>query len=190
MPVGIATAAVVVLGLIVFALVVFARGGPSQQASGPSAVTGQTIDGIQCQRQEQVVFHIHAHLAIFANGQDVAVPVGIGIVNPQVQRTTDGQLFAVSGDCFYWLHSHAADGIIHAESPVQRTFTLGNWFDIWGQPLSTKRVASYSGTVIAYVNGQRYEGDPRQIPLQEHSVIQLDVGSDVPPKPYTFASDL
>ncbi|HSR25902.1 MAG TPA: hypothetical protein VLW53_20285, partial [Candidatus Eisenbacteria bacterium] len=88
------------------------------------------------------------------------------------------------------LHSHTADGVIHVESPVQRTFTLGNWFDVWGQPISTTRVAGYSGLVTAYVNGQRYDGDPRQIPLQEHSVIQLDVGSDVPPKPYTFASGL
>lgn len=188
MPVGIAAAVVVALALIVFALVAFARGG-SPRSSGSGAATGQTIDGIQCQTQEQALFHIHAHLAIFADGQPVTVPLGIGIPNPQSQNTPDGP-FAVSGDCFYWLHSHATDGIIHVESPVQRTYTLGNWFDIWGQPLSSTKVAGYSGTVTAYVNGQRYEGDPRQIPLQAHSAIQLDVGTDVAPKPYTFPANL
>jgi hypothetical protein len=28
------------------------------------------------------------------------------------------------GSCFMWLHTHAADGIVHIESPVTRTFTL------------------------------------------------------------------
>jgi hypothetical protein len=193
MPVGIATAVVVALALIVFGLVAYARGGASQQAAGSSGsttkATGQTIDGIQCQTQEQVLYHIHAHLAIYANGQPVTVPMGTGIPDPQVQNSTEGP-FVASGDCFYWLHSHLVDGIIHVESPVQRTYTLGNWFDIWGEPLSTTRVAGHSGTVIAYVNGQRYDGDPRAIPLQAHSVIQLDVGTDVAPKPYTFASGL
>jgi hypothetical protein len=44
--------------------------------------------------------------------------------------------------------------------------------------------------VIAYVNGQRYEGDLRAIPLAARSVIQLDVGGDLPPVPYTFQPGL
>ena len=191
-PVSIASAALVLLAVLVILAVSFYRSGssPAGRSAGtaPSA-TGQPIDGIQCQTQEQVLFHIHAHLAIYDNGQPVTVPLGIGIPDAQVQNTTEGQ-FAASGDCFYWLHSHQTDGIIHVESPVQRTFTLGNYFDIWGQPLSATRVAGSSGTVIAYVNGLRYQGDPRDIPLQAHSVIQLDVGTDVAPKPYTFASGL
>jgi hypothetical protein len=30
---------------------------------------------------------------------------------------------------FTWLHTHAADDIIHTESPVNRTYTLGEFFD-------------------------------------------------------------
>jgi len=51
-------------------------------------------------------------------------------------------------------------------------------------------VGSDQGTVIAYVNGQRWTGDPRQIPLTRHAVIQLNVGTDVAPRPFTFPSDL
>jgi hypothetical protein len=187
LPVGVG--ALILVAFIVI-LVLYTRGGtgPPAPAAGGKA-TGQTIDGIQCQTSEQVVYHIHAHLAIFANGQPRTVPLGIGIPDTQVQDSASGP-FAYSGSCFYWLHSHQTDGIMHVESPSQRTYTLGDWFDIWGQPLTSGRVGADTGTVIAYVDGQRYTGDPRQIPLTAHAVIQLDVGTDVAPRPYTFAQGL
>jgi hypothetical protein len=185
------TMTVVALVVIFVAAILYYRQAPSSSGSGaPStAATGQTVDGVQCQSSEQVAYHIHAHLAIFVNGEAQTVPYGIGIPNPQVDNST-GEPFVVGGSCFYWLHSHATDGVIHIESPTQRVYMLGNFFDIWGQPLSTAQVGSSKGTVTAYVNGQRYTGDPRQIPLTAHAVIQLNVGTDVAPKPYTFASGL
>ena len=81
-----------------------------------------------------------------------------------------------AGQCFYWLHTHAADGIIHVESPVRRTYTLGEFFDIWHEPLGTTRVASASGPVTALFNGEVFRGNPRDIPLTVHAQIQLDVG--------------
>jgi hypothetical protein len=181
---------VVALAIIFVAAVLYYRMTPSSTPAAPStAATGQTVDGIQCQTSEQVAYHIHAHLAVFADGQPRTVPLGIGIPNPQVDNS-GGTPFVVGGSCFYWLHSHATDGIIHIESPDQRTYTLGNWFDIWGQPLSTTQVAGDKGAVTAYVNGQPYTGDPRQIPLTAHAVIQLNVGTDVAPRPYTFAPNL
>jgi hypothetical protein len=181
---------VVALAIIFVAAILYYRQTPSSTPAAPStAAGGKTVDGIQCQTSEQVAYHIHAHLAIFADGQSRTVPLGIGIPSPQVDNST-GTPFVVGGSCFYWLHAHTADGVIHIESPDQRTYTLGNWFDIWGQPLSTTQVAGDKGAVTAYVNGQRYTGDPRQIPLTAHAVIQLDVGTDVAPRPYTFAQGL
>jgi hypothetical protein len=52
------------------------------------------------------------------------------------------------------------------------------------------RVGEDSGQVIAYVDGQRNQCDPRSISLGAHAVIRLDVGTDGPPAPYTFAPDL
>ena len=91
-----------------------------------------------------------------------------------------------TGSCFYWLHSHTADGIIHVEAPVQRTYTLGGFFDIWGLPLDRSHVGPAIGTVIAYFNGQRYPGDVRTIPLEAHGRIQLDVNGDVAPGSSVF----
>jgi len=51
-------------------------------------------------------------------------------------------------DCLYWLHTHVADGIIHIETPGERSFTLGEFFDIWNQPLvRTKLVQRREGRV-------------------------------------------
>lgn len=133
------------------------------------------MDGISCQSGEQVAFHIHARLTIFVHGVPERVPPGVGIADPQPQQSARGP-FVASGACFAWLHTHAADGIVHIESPVQRTFTLGNFFDVWGQPLSQTRVGPARGHVTALVNGRVWLGDPRSIQLQAHAQIQLEVG--------------
>jgi hypothetical protein len=178
-------------------------GGSSHSSSTPTTQTtpfvlgtnqgeavGRTVDGIQCQRQEQVIFHIHAHVAVFVSGRPGVIPEGIGIAPPRTVDTSTGEPFVVAGTCFYWLHSHTPDGIVHIESPIQRTYTLGNYFDLWNQPLSATRVAAASGPVTAYVGGKPFTGDPRTIPLRAHAVIQLDVGTPVAPRPYTFPQGL
>jgi hypothetical protein len=138
-----------------------------------------------------VLFHIHAHLAVYVAGWQKTIPGGIGIPAPRsVQQTSQGP-FISGGACFYWLHSHAQDGIIHIESPVRRTFTLGNYFDIWKQPLGARQVGPAHGPVTAFVNGRPTSGDPRAIPLKAHELIQLDVGTPAtPPRPYVFAPGL
>ena len=193
-------AAVVVAGVV--ALILLAAGGgkaPAPTASaaalgpegivleaGPAlapastAATGQAVDGIQCDASEQVVYHIHTHLAVYVNGAARQIPLGIGIVEPAVSQTPAGP-FASATRCYYWLHTHATDGIIHIESPTRRTYTLGNFFDIWRQPLSANQVGPATGTVTAFVNGTRYSGDPRAIPLGSRTDIQLSAGSPVVP---------
>jgi hypothetical protein len=159
--------------------------------AGPAtAATGQPVDGISCQTSEQTLFHIHAHLTIFVNGSARQVPAAIGIPGAQATATPQGP-FIETGTCFYWLHTHAADGIVHIESPVQRTYTLGNFFDIWGQPLGTDRVGPATGHVTSLYNGQVYLGNPRDIPLTAHAQIQLMVGTPLTaPEQITWPSGL
>lgn len=150
-------------------------GAPSLAAAGTS-IDGQPVDGIECNAGEQVAYHIHARLTVFDNGAARQIPYGIGIAPPrQVQQTANGP-FVVGGRCFYWLHTHAADGIIHIESPTKRTYTLGNFFDVWHQPLGEGRVGPLAGRVTTYVNGKVFAGNPRTIMLQPHTQIQLDIG--------------
>ncbi len=185
-------AVVVVIAAVAVTVVLLTSGGSSTNAgvkggaSGHGMAQGATVDGIQCQTNEQAVYHIHAHLTIYDNGVQQAVPRGIGIPAPQQVQ----QGFVVSGKCFYWLHTHDATGLIHVESPTRKVYTLGQFFDLWGQPLSSSKAGGSSGHVITYVNGKQVSGDPASIKLTPHEVIQLDVGKNVAPKPYTFASGL
>jgi hypothetical protein len=141
---------------------------------------------------ERAAFHVHTHLAIFINGDQKLIPYGVGIVPPfQLQPIPAGQPAAGSpfvggGSKFYWLHTHDETGVIHIESSKQETFTLGQFFDEWGQQLGPNQVGSNTGTVTAYVNGKMFAGNPRSIPLDAHNVIQLDLGKNIAPQPFTF----
>ena len=159
------------------ALVAAACGGASSASSAHAAV-----DGIPCESNEQLTYHVHAHLTIFVDGQQVTVPAFIGI---------DQQ-----APCISWLHTHDNTGVIHVEAPSQRQFTLGQFFDIWGQPLSATQLlhdtADASHQVRAFVGGQPYTGNPRAIPLTAHADIVLEYGPPFPatPGPYPFAPGL
>jgi hypothetical protein len=138
---------------------------------------GQKIDGIPCERVEKIAFHIHAHLAIFVSGKQRQVPFGIGIGPPLRGQNSTAGPFVTSGSCFAWLHTHAADGIIHMEAPTPQQFTLGEFFDLWGQKLSANQVGPAHGKVTVLVNGKVRRGNPRALPLTKHEQVQLDVGT-------------
>ena len=146
----------------------------------PEAVfLNETVDGITCQSSEKVAYHVHAHLTIFAAGKSLQVPYGIGIGPPLGGVRTAAGAFVESGSCFMWLHTHVADGVIHIESPVLKTYTLGQFFAVWGQKLSRTQVGPKKGKVTAFYNGKDWTGDPAAIPLTATAQIQLDVGSPV-----------
>jgi hypothetical protein len=161
--------------------------GVFEPGDTPSGGNGQPVDGIEGSSREMLAVHIHAHLSIFDHGRQVAVPYAIGFVRPfRVQ-----QGFVGVGRGIYWLHTHDATGIIHVESPDARAYTLGNFFDIWGRPLTTTNVAGIEGPVHAYVDGKPYTGDPRAIVLRAHAQITLEVGTPlVTPPVYVFPEGL
>lgn len=140
---------------------------------------GSPIDGIPCEA-EMVAVHVHSHLALFVNGKQIEIPGYIGMTPTP------------TGGCLYWLHTHGPDGIIHVEAgsaaaPNGGHYTLGNFFDIWGQPLTRTQVGVFKGPVTAYVNGQEYTGDLSAIPLRSHQQIVLEVGQPLAPPPaYRF----
>jgi len=154
------------------AMLTLAAFGRTAQADMPA---GSTVDGIRCDQAEGAVFHIHQHLTLLGHGKPVAIPDDVG--RPLV------------GNCLYWVHTHTPEGIIHVESPVFRTFTLGNFFDIWGQPLSATAagpVRMRKGSLRVYVNGAPYHGEPRKIELAQHTDITLEAGPPYrKPTPFT-----
>jgi hypothetical protein len=136
---------------------------------------GLPIDGIHCDRMEGSVEHVHTLLELYDRGRSVQVPAQIGM--PE------------NGTCLYWVHTHTADGYIHIESPVKRTFTLGQFFDIWGPALSWTQadgvVASRGHRLSIWVDGKPWHGhDPRSIPLRDREVVVIQNGPPyAKPKP-------
>ena len=68
--------------------------------------------------------HIHVYVTIRHDGRPVVMPANIGIV--------DGRMAV--------LHTHAEDGTIHIEGPVGNTYTLGQFFAVWGVSLAGAKV--------------------------------------------------
>ena len=75
-----------------------------------------------------------------------------------------------------WLHTHALDGIIHIEAPKLQTFTLGQFFAVWGVQLSRHRLGTRVGRVTTFYNNKVWTGNPTKIPLTSEAQIQLDLG--------------
>ena len=118
---------------------------------------------VGCNMTEMSGVHIHAQLSITNRGQTVPVPANIGLV-------TAGPAVI----CLYWLHTHDDSGLIHVEAP-RGSYTLADFFAVWGQPLSRIQVGAAHGHVRAYVDGAPYKGAPQSIPIKDGEKISLEI---------------
>jgi hypothetical protein len=142
--------------------------------------------GLPALSAEGTELHIHQHLDLYVNGTKQVVPAQIGIVtSPQV--------------VFSPLHTHDTSGIIHVESPTVRTFTLGEFFDVWGVRLTPTCIGGYctqgDRSLRVYVDGQLATGDPTTLELFAHEEIVVTYGTkaelpDPIPSSYTFPPGL
>lgn len=115
---------------------------------------------------EGTVLHTHQHLDVLVDGKPVTVPAGIGI---DANRTFLSPL-----------HTHDDRGVIHVESDTVKTYTLGQFFDVWGVRLTDRCIgglcASGSSQLRWWVNGQRRSGSPRKLALAAHQEIVIAFG--------------
>jgi hypothetical protein len=135
--------------------------------------------GLVPERAEFLQYHVHAHLDVFVDGERVVVPAGIGIdtTNPAVVNEPDGVRLTRECDtpCISPLHTHASDGILHTETKTPQPNTLGQFFVEWDVALAPGRVGEYSEVEI-YIDGEVYEGDPREIELSDQRQIAIVIG--------------
>lgn len=138
--------------------------------------------GLAMLTSEGTVEHLHAHLDVRVNGQSVQVPAMIGIDNRGISP----------------MHTHDSTGIIHVESPIKRTFTLGEFFTEWDVSLSADSIGGLRGgdgkTLRAFVNGNPVTGDPAALPINAHDEIVVIYGTARPgesiPAHYEFSAGL
>ena len=139
--------------------------GAVVSTDGNSATGGQggVVDGIDC-ATPVLTYHIHSHVTLFHSGMQVALPKAIGVIGPIYNAAHN---YVDDGSCFYHLHTHDDTGIVHIENAAQppTPFTLGQVFDIWGEPLTNGNIAGFMGPTIVYVGTSLLSGDPRSIQL-------------------------
>ena len=158
--------------------------------------------GIPCDALQHTQVHYHAAVQILYHGNLAPIEGGIGISGGETSPT-----------CFYWLHVHSANqNVIHIESPVGQTFTLGQFFSVWNtwsvakggasQPLNSKHVSTFtlasSDKLVVYIDSgdgkgpQLFTGDPNKIVLQNHKVITIEISPPTvdPPPAFTWPAGL
>jgi len=90
---------------------------------------GSAVDGIACASSMSNDFHVHFFLGIIYNGQEVAVPAGVGMVNPNPPNQYIYNGYPAPGptagavpnqswtaNCYYDMHVHDNSGMIHVET--------------------------------------------------------------------------
>jgi hypothetical protein len=127
---------------------------------------------------EGTAVHIHQHLDLYVDGRKVLVPAGIGI-DPAVGYAP--------------LHTHDPSGVIHVESPTVRTYTLGEFFAVWGVRITPSCLGGYCAgggrQLRLFVDGRADRGDPTTLALAPHQelVVAFGTAAQLPsPIPSTY----
>jgi hypothetical protein len=145
---------------------------------------GQPVSGLECQATMPETYHVHTHVSVFLNGEALAIPTNIGIVET-----------AANTNCYYNIHTHDQSGKIHVEAAAPAMFTLGQLFAIWGQPLETTNIGGITGMpVVVYVTDAgvvtKNEGDWKAIELKSHREVTIQIGTAITEIPnFTWNGD-
>src|SRR3954468_6044179 len=114
---------------------------------GPRAAHAQPIAGLRCTRGSAPRYGVH--LELFAHRRVVLIPPGIGIAPPRTRRGA----YVRGGRCSYPLRTREPTGVIEV---APGSLTLADLFAVWGQPLSSTRMAGFHGLVRGYRDGRRW----------------------------------
>jgi hypothetical protein len=129
---------------------------------------------------EPRLVRLRAHLDVLINGHPIAVPEGIGVVDPK--RSSP-------------LTTKDATGVLHVATPRKETFRLGQLFQQWNVPLDKDCISAYCVSVnankqlLAFVNGE-LAADPSTVQLTDGAQIVVWFGdrdtNPIVPTTYAF----
>jgi hypothetical protein len=158
------------LAATVGAVIIVASSGGGGNSAGAEGDFGTHWDGLEERRVEAGVptmsdtsaggAHLHPELTVYADGDEVPIPVNIGIDPANPPEMMAG------------LHTHDSSGVIHVENAAEPT--LGQFFEIWGVPFSPDQLGPYqadgSDSVRMWVDGE---------PSREFGDLVLEDGQEV-----------
>ena len=109
--------------------------------------------------------HFHPTVRVVANGEAIAIPDDIG---------------AGEGGAHAPLHRHPGDEKLHAEGLKEGSFTLDQFMQVWGVPLSATRLGPYRAdsrrTVSVFVKAK---GQKRFREVRDIGGVALGDGDEV-----------
>jgi hypothetical protein len=146
-------------------------------------------DGIPALKVEGTAMDLHAFVVVVFHGRQVTVPSLVGVNG----REESGRILSPPDGFVSPLHTHDSTGLIHIHSPVVRTYTLGEFFDVWGVRFDAACLGECAGdgtggttaggttagatTVRVFDNGRERTGDPRAIALEALHVYVVTFGT-------------
>ena len=140
-------AALLVLAGVVWLIVTPGKHGKYDQFVQYQTKTSREV-ALTCTTDMATKFHIHPVLKILIDGIEQKIPTNTGITN----------------FCMNSIHTHDDGGTLHIESPVQKDFTIGDFFAVWGKEFNRNQILDYkidnAHAITVTINGnevQTYE---------------------------------
>ncbi len=145
---------------------------------GLAIKTALEESGIRMTDNKPLVIHMHTTLRILIHGEPITIPKEIGI-DPKLWVSHDLDKYGPKKPRASPLHTHDTSGIIHIESTVVRTFTLGQFFDVWGKTFNGNcildKCSGGLNKVRMYVN-EVESFESREHVLRNGEVITIEYG--------------
>jgi hypothetical protein len=141
---------IIILIVLAIALIVWSKkNSPSHEL-----VTTWESVGVSClpNGHQNLGQHIHSDLKILMNDTEVTIPANVGVVST----------------CMAEVHTHDTTGKIHIETAAKSdTFTLGQFFGVWGESLEK------DGYDVTFkVNGATTT-DPKNYVIRDEQTLEL-----------------
>lgn len=161
----------IIASTLAIVVVVAVSGDEGGGSAGAGSLSSTNFDGLAERRRAASVptmaeastvgaAHFHPILKIHVNGEQVKIPVNIGI-DPGAPPTD------MAG-----LHTHDSSGTIHNEAGTEAQ--LRQFFAVWGVPFSARRLGPYRATANKKVN-MWVDGKPSR----EFGELQLEDGQQI-----------
>ncbi len=154
-------------GIIVAAFALISWNTIFKNGGGENSPAGDRVPCADPATPQALVMHIHPELTIIANGGQITIPDNVGLSNT----------------CHRYIHTHEDLPLIHVESPVERDYTLGDFFWVWGEEFNRNQIMDYTANnyhkIVMTVDGkpnEEYENlilrDKQKIVVEYKKVAQ------------------
>ncbi len=107
------------------------------------------MEGVQRQRRRRTIATVVVAVVI--------IVIVVGSIYALTQNQTELRQVVpasvgIEGSCIHPIHTHDASGTIHVETDEDRSYTLGDFFLLWGKVFNSSGVFPSSQTLPAYLS--------------------------------------